>query len=298
MRIVGVAMIRNESDFVEPFVRHHVARLDALSVVDHRSEDGTREILQALRAEGLPLALSVDDDPRQRQPETIGALARAAFAAGANVVVPLDGDEFLKLPDRASFERWLRRLPPGLCAALDWQTYVPDGPAGAGHPLESVRRRRAREAHGLHKVVLTRAFADAPAAVVGPGSHAVLLAGPAQDLARDPVRLARVPPALAALAHVPVRTAAQLAAKIALGWRAHVAAACTDPTLAFHWAELYAELSRGLPAPARLTEITCNYGVPMARWEPPAAIALVDDPLPADTPIRYAALARPLAVTF
>jgi hypothetical protein len=161
-----------------------------------------------------------------------------------------------------------------------------------------VRRRRAREAHGLHKVVLTRAFAQSPVAVVGPGNHAVLLAGPAQELARDPVRLARVPPAVAALAHVPVRSAAQLATKIALGWRAHVAAARADPTLAYHWSELYAELARGLPTPARLAEIACNYGVPMARWEPVSAIPLVVDPLPADTPGRYAALARPLTVSF
>ena len=291
-------MVRNEADLVEAFVRHHVARLDGLSIVDHCSGDGTREMLRALRAEGLPIVVSTDDDPRQRQPETIGALARDAFARGADVVVPLDGDEFLKLPDRAAFVRWLRALPPGLCAAVDWQTYVPDAPPGKGHPLAVVRRRRAREAHGLHKVVLTRAFAAAPAAVLGPGNHAVLLAGPEQDLARDPVRLARVPAAIAALAHVPVRSAAQLMTKIALGWRAHVAAARADPTLAYHWKELYAELARGYPTAARLIEIACNYGVPMARWEPAASIALVDDPLPADTPIRYAALARPLSVSF
>jgi hypothetical protein len=298
LRIAGVAMIRNEADLVEAFVRHHLARVDVLYVVDHRSEDGTREILGALRAEGLSLVLSVDDDPRQRQPETIGALARAAFAAGAGVVLPLDGDEFLKLPDRVAFERWLGALPPGLCAALDWQSYVPDPQPAGAHPLAAARRRRVREAHGLHKVVLTRAFADAPAAVLGPGNHAVLLAGPAQNLVRDPVRLARVPPAIAALAHLPVRNASQLAAKIALGWRAHVAAGREDPTLAFHWAELYAELARGLPASARLREIACNYGVAMARWEPAAAVELVDDPLPADVPLRYRALARPLAVTF
>jgi len=298
VRIAAVAMVRNEADLVEAFVRHHLARLDVLYVVDHRSGDGTREILRALCAEGLPLALSLDDDPRQRQPETIGELARVAFAAGAEVVLPLDGDEFLKLPDRAAFESWLAALPPGLCAALDWQTYVPDPQPGTAHPLAAARARRAREAHGLHKVVLTRAFADAPAAVVGSGNHVVLLAGPAQDLARDPVRLARVPPSIAALAHLPVRSATQLAAKIGLGWRAHLAAARADPTLAYHWGELYAELARGLPAPARLREIACNYGVPMARWEPDAAIALVDDPLPADTPLRYRALARPLAVTF
>ena len=291
-------MVRNEADIVEAFVRHHAARVDTLHVVDHRSEDGTRDILRALVGEGLPLALRFDDHPAQRQQETISALAREAFAAGAQCVFPLDADEFLKLPDRGAFERWLAALPPSLCAALDWQTYVPDLAARPAHPLALARRRRAQEAHGLHKVVLTRAFAQAPAAVVGPGNHTVLIHGPSQDPARQPVRLARVPPAIAALAHLPVRSAAQLRTKVALGWRAHVAAARDHPTLAFHWQELYAELSRGEPAPARLREIACNYGVPMARWAPSDAVALVDDPLAADTTLRYGALARALHVTF
>ena len=292
-------MVRNESDLVEAFVRHHARLVDALYVVDHRSEDGTREILQALAAEGLPLDLALDDHPAQRQPETIGALARRAFAAGAQCVILLDADEFLKLPDRAAFERWIGALPAGLCAALDWQTYVPDPAAASADPLAGARRRRTREAHGLHKVVLTQAFADAPSATVGLGNHVVLLAGAAQDLSRQPVRLARVPAQLGALAHLPVRNVAQLRRKIALGWRAHVAAARADPTLNFHWRELYAELERGDPSPSRLQEIACNYGVPMARWEPAAAIPLVDDPLPLASFVpRYAALARALDVTF
>ena len=291
-------MVRNEADVIEAFVRHHARHVDALHVVDHRSEDGTRAILQALVAEGLPLSLALDDHPAQRQPEIVSALARRAFTAGADAVLALDADEFLKLPDRPAFERWLARVPAELCAALEWQTYVPDFADAAAHPLAAARTRRAREAHGLFKVVLTRAFAAAPHATVGPGNHTVLMAGPAQDLARQPARLARVPAAVAALAHLPVRSSAQLRAKIALGWRAHRAAARGNDALAFHWQELYAELAAGTPSPARLRDIACNYGLPMARWERAAAVPLLDDPLPADTPQRYRALGRALDVTF
>jgi len=292
-------MVRNEADVIEAFVRHHARRVDALYVVDHRSEDGTRDILAALVAEGLRISVAHDDQPAQRQSETVTALARRAFAAGATVVLPLDADEFVKWPQRGAFERWLGALPAGLCAALDWQTYVPDTFADAGHPLARARRRRATEAHGLHKVVLTRAFADAPAAVVGPGSHTVLFEGPGQDLTRQPVRLARVPPALAALAHLPVRSAVQLCTKIALGWRAHRAAAPRDATLAYHWQALYEELARtGPPGDTRLHEIAVNYGVSVDARHAAGVIALIEDPLPADTPIRHAALARPMAVRF
>jgi len=95
-----------------------------------------------------------------------------------------------------------------------------------------------------------------------------------------------------------VRSAAQLRTKIALGWHAHRAAGHADGALAYHWQELYAELAAGTPGDARLRDIACNYGVPMARWEPADRVALVDDPLPADTTLRYRGLARALDVTF
>jgi hypothetical protein len=288
VRLIGAAQVRNEADIIEAFVRHNLSRLDGLLVIDHRSDDRTRDILAALAREGLPLAVTHDDDAAQRQPENITRLARVAFAQGADCVVPLDADEFLKVPHRAAFERTLSSLPPDLCAALEWQTYVPEAHADAMDPLAAARRRRATEAHGLHKVLLTRAFAQAPAAVVGPGNHTVLMHGARQDVARTPVRLARLPSAVAALAHFPVRSIDQLVRKIEVGWAAHCAAARSDPTLAFHWRELHVEFAtRGAPTPRRLAEIAVNYGLPMARWQPAADVALVEDPLPVGSALRY-----------
>ena len=294
MRLVGAVMVRNEADLIEAFVRHNLAILDHLVVVDHGSVDGTTEILVALAAEGLALAVEHDPDLAQRQPERLTRVAREAFARGADVVVPLDGDEFLKVADRSAFERFLARVPADADALLDWQSYVPDFTAPrAAHPLQFARLRIATERHGLGKVVLGRGFAEARHAVLGPGNHTVLREGFSQDLAARPVRLARVPAAIAALAHVPVRSALQLVGKVTVGWLAHCAARRTNPDLAFHWRELKAEFDReGPPAPARLTVIAANYVVRMAHWQPLAAIALVDDPLPASAPMRYGHLVR------
>jgi glycosyltransferase involved in cell wall biosynthesis len=52
MKLFGAAMLRNEADIVESFVRHNLSLLDGLLVVDHGSSDGTSEILDALVTEG------------------------------------------------------------------------------------------------------------------------------------------------------------------------------------------------------------------------------------------------------
>lgn len=296
MRIVGVAMVRNEADIVESFVRHNLTQVDALTVIDHGSVDGTGEILAALVAEGLPLTVERDTSLAQRQPEVLTRAARAAFAADADIVVPLDADEFLRVSTRPAFERLMGGLPDDADGLLAWQTYVPDlaSPAApTGAPRAIAGRRLAIERQGLGKVALGRGFRDAAAAVLGPGSHAVLRSGANQDPRVQPIHLARIPAGIAALAHVPVRSGAQILAKTNVGWLAHRAARRANPDLAFHWRELAEEFARtGMPSPARVADIAANYGVPMSAWQPAAAIATIDDPLPAIAPLRYTHLAR------
>ena len=286
MRLVGVAMVRNEADIVEAFVRHNDALIDSLTVVDHGSVDGTAEILAALAAEGLALRIESESDLAQRQPEVLTRAAREAFARGADVVFPLDADEFLKIPNRALLERVTGDLPAGLNAALHWQTYVPESACPPSRPLEVARRRVAVERHGLNKVVLTHAFANDASAMLGPGSHTLVSARDA------PCRLARFRPDVATLAHLPVRSSEQLIRKISVGWLAHRAAHRLNADLAFHWRDLYEKLARDGPQSfADIRTIAANYGVSAERFLPLGAVELVEDPLPAGIVARYGHLA-------
>ena len=103
-----------------------------------------------------------------------------------------------------------------------------------------------------------------------------------------PPRLARLRPDIAALAHVPVRSAEQITHKVTVGWLAHRAARRRDADLAFHWRELFEMFERaGLPSSSGLQTIAANYGITRAHWLPMSDIALVEDPLPAGVPSRY-----------
>src|SRR5437660_1850641 len=171
MYFAGIAMVRNEADIVEAFVRHNLAVLDRLAVIDHGSVDGTAAILEALVGEGLPLSVARNEDDAQRQSDVLTELARAEFASGTDVVFPLDADEFLKVRDRGRLGRVLASLPADLNAALHWQTYIlgAESPAER-NPLRRARRRLVTERHGLSKVVLTRAFAASARAIIAPGN--------------------------------------------------------------------------------------------------------------------------------
>jgi hypothetical protein len=303
MKLFGAAMLRNEADIVESFVRHNLSLLDGLLVVDHGSSDGTSEILDALVTEGLPLEVERDASVGYLQSEIMSRTVRQALTRhGANFVFALDGDEFLKIARRDLLDSVLATLPQGLHAAMPWQTYVPDFDANPPPPpttvLARAKRRLAEERHGLHKVIVARAFADTPDAVIAVGNHVVL---PSADhsAALQPVKHARVAAEVVALAHLPVRSARQLTNKVVIGWLAHCAARRNNADLAFHWRELYRELADG-KTPRSSGWIAADWA-PMAAWRPAEDIALVEDLLSAGE-LRYDAIIRvstlPLVLRF
>jgi hypothetical protein len=59
--IIATAMVRDEADIVERFVRHALCWADSLLIVDHASCDNTSIILRKLVEEGLPLCVIRDD---------------------------------------------------------------------------------------------------------------------------------------------------------------------------------------------------------------------------------------------
>lgn len=91
--IVAVSMFKNEEDVAETVVRHLFAEgVDRVIVADNLSTDHTRDILDTI-AEHYPL--TVIDDPvlAYEQDVKMSRLARRAYEAGADWVLPFDADE-------------------------------------------------------------------------------------------------------------------------------------------------------------------------------------------------------------
>ena len=273
MRIWGVSMVRNEADVIEAFVRHNLAFLDGLVVMDHGSIDSTPRILTRLKAEGLALFRLQDAEAGFFQGSRISALARECFArTDADFVFALDADEFLRAPSRESIEAALEALPPGVYGRQPWRSYVPtrfDHPFGA-HCLEfRVRDERIQR----FKVILPRTFQDRADDMVSEGNHWVAdmasgQAAPSQELDAEAV----------SLAHCPVRSREQLESKTRLGWPSLHAAGGRAAEKAYHWRELYDDLARGISlTDERLRAIASNYTIPRAQWLD--HVELVRDPV-------------------
>ncbi len=191
MRLVAVSIVNNEADIIEAFVRHTLAWVDHHLIFDHDSTDGTREILGALRAEGLPITLFTDNAPGNLQQARSNHLTRLAVQNhAADWVLPLDADEILAGPSRAALEENLATIaglnhPASLLLLNYYPTHEDD--AAIINPVSRLRFCQSSPPR-TKKIMIPRRLALEPEISAGKGSH-VLYRGqeplPDHPLAND-----------------------------------------------------------------------------------------------------------------
>jgi hypothetical protein len=175
MRLVAVSVVKNEADIIEAFVRHTAAWVDHHLVFDHASTDGTREILQALQAGGLPLSLFQDDAPGHLQQARSNHLTGlAAREHGADWILPLDADEILEGDGRKELEAALQQAGNTQPASLPLLNYCPTDADAPDEPNPVLRLRHSQHSvSSTRKIFVPRALALDPGAQAGKGSHAL-----------------------------------------------------------------------------------------------------------------------------
>jgi hypothetical protein len=289
---LAIAMVKNEADIIEASVRHNLAYVDMMVVIDNASTDGTLAILEALRREGLPLLIISDPVFGHFQSEKVTQAYRmVAPVFNPELVYLLDADEFVRAPSREVLNAALARLPLGSVAVLPWQTHVPlpdVTPAQLlADPLAAVPFRRRREEPVYYKAVLRRDSADDLRMIVDQGNHGVHRS----DGVAVPQHLVEG----ASVGHLPVRSPAQLSAKVINGWQACQARNRTRnvPGEAYQWKQLHDQIVGGDELDAHnLLDAALAYAQ-APRADRSVAADLVHDPLPAAYgPLRYLHLGR------
>ena len=241
-QLAVITMVRNEADVIESFVRHALLTADAVCVIDHASTDATGDILQSLQDEGLPLTVCRYDGAAQVQAELLNELMEQAFAAGADLVLPLDADEFL-WPGKAEgsmagMRNILQQLDPARVYAMDWvtcQAQVKDG------YLPQRAKWRAQQPEPIAKILIGRAAWQATHCQITQGNHQAVVQG--EDGMWQRIVPERVEGVF--LAHFPWRSREQAAAKAAVGWLANVAKYSCQTDRANHWRAAFQALQQG-----------------------------------------------------
>ena len=212
VRTLAFAMVKNELDIIEPFVRHNLQYVDALIVFDHYSTDGTRDVLIRLSQEYDNLAVGTYDGDAQDQGTLLSKqLAKFQQKFRADFVVFLDADEFIDFETGMDLASCTRDLSSGDVGLIPWRTYIPDpdAPKAVAEPLDRFTLRRRLENPSWYKVILRLDGAIQEQFRIAQGSHSV------QTKAGK-----KIPAKILSgvhLMHFPVRSMEQLVAKSKIG---------------------------------------------------------------------------------
>jgi Glycosyl transferase family 2 len=213
MKVVMTLLVRDEADVIDAHLAYHLAAgVDLVIATDHRSSDGTTEVLESYAREGF-VRLVRRDDERIEQSAWMTQMAREAAEQGADWVLNSDADEFW-WPAAPSLKDALAAVPPthGVVYAIS-RVFLPRPGTGPFQERMTVRlelpapindpatpyRHVAKVAHRAH-----------PGAVVMQGNHRVE-GLPYRDLRGwSPLELLHFPlrsPEQAAAKHLNTRTA-------------------------------------------------------------------------------------------
>lgn len=221
MRLASVTLARDEADIIELFVRHTLHFVDRMYIVDDGSTDDTSLILSLLEREGLPLVVIREGNTAAYQQglRTTALMQRAMRDENWHFVLPLDADEFITAVDREDLHGDLAALPKGAIGAFSLRQYLP--------PVSIQARGASSNQSALSRISCVLDLPRHPNKIVVPGSLAAhretLISDGNHRVSRYHTELPAILLAHCDLAHIPVRSMDQLAAKCLVSyvrWRA------------------------------------------------------------------------------
>ena len=238
MKLAVAALIRNEIDIVGAFLQHLDALFDYVVLMDHGSIDGTDRVM-AQACAGWPGWTLWHLDPIGCYQAAFSHFALRHLMRGtdADIVVFLDTDEFIAVPDRATLEASFARLAgPDYIGRLLWRDVVPERfDTRAISPNEVIWRAPATSSLG--KVVISRRFyaAHGHEAHLALGNHGLYY----------PPDIVVPSGIVGEILHMPIRSHTQLTGKVLAGVLSLMAQADRAPAQGWHWQDILGRIADG-----------------------------------------------------
>jgi hypothetical protein len=118
-------MVGNECEIIESFVRYNANFFDQMYFIyDVGCVDGSIDILRKLQKEGFPLVLCDEALVSYEQRAIENKYMRIISGNGADLIIPLDADEFLTALAKHDLKRELNSLDLDCAYLIGWKNYV------------------------------------------------------------------------------------------------------------------------------------------------------------------------------
>lgn len=238
MKIISVTQVKNESDIIESFIRYHINIFDEMIILDNGSADETVFIIHKLIDENLPLKLIKPGDFYHSQNIKLTSLINMAVNEyGADIVLPLDVDEFIISKNPINPRELIETLSQEHYYLVKWITYIPT--PQDNYNIKFIPKRithtRDENLEEFYKVIVPKDIVNMYDVKLSKGNHDLIFNNV------DKSKLVKKNLDLN-IAHFPLRSKQQCISKIANGWPNTVAVNVDNQPWSFHWKILFDEI--------------------------------------------------------
>jgi hypothetical protein len=271
MKIALVSMIRDDVDILPAFLRHASDLFDMGFLLDHRSSDGSQQIMQDFCVDSPGWSYFKLDFAGRHQREMSNIFMSRAFEAGADAVAFLDADEFVDCPKEELHSK-IRCLNEELAIGLlRWRPCVPKTFSNHDFDLDEplfVAPRPSPASLVAPKVVVTRqCFLRTNGKLrVSQGNH-VVEGGEAPFPTRE----------IGIIYHVPIRSKQQVFRKAVAGAISHLARGNLMNIEAFQKKDMIKMIGAGQLTADRMRGMAAHYTEQPGEVKPRSPTDLVAD---------------------
>jgi len=266
-------MVKNEMDIIESFVRYHVNIFDGMIFLDNASTDKTVNILNHLKNEGLAISIFEDDDGVFNFTQKINqTLLIAVEQFKADIIVPLDADEFLVSSNKGNPRKILEKIDYPTFSRVKWKTYVPTFDKNKNKKFIPSQITFAREdsVEMYYKAILPRELVENYNVELVNGSHDLTFKKRYED------SIERVYNTDLRLAHYPIRSKEQTLSKIVVGWINELNRLDRNEGENFHWQKIFDKIKKDEKID---NEDVVNFAKEFALKDENLKINITEDPI-------------------
>lgn len=282
-KIFSISIVKNEADIIESFVRYNLNILDGMIILDNHSFDNTLEILNLLKKEGLNLHILEDDDNDFDQAiKTNLLLSQAVREFNADIIVPLDADEFLIAPNNPNPRPYLEKIEFPEYLSVKWKTYVPTFDNEDKNFIPS-KITFAREDLGEYsKVILPKELFEKYDVKITKGNHKISFDEKYEDLIKNNLD------ENLRIAHFPIRSKEQFISKISIGWINNLIDVNRSQYESWHLKEIFDDMKNGLNLNEKdMIDFAKNYSMEKQEKEVGITYDQIDLSFCKDISIKY-----------
>jgi Glycosyl transferase family 2 len=214
-KIFSVTMVKNEMDIIESFIRYNLNILDGMIILDNGSTDSTLNIIKCLKDEGYPVFYIEDENIKYQQDKKMSQLLKIAVDEfEADIIIPLDVDEFITSNHHGNPRTILKKLESPNYYLVKWKTYIPDFGKNVNNKFipSQITFVRDEKLEQFYKVIIPKELITDYSVKLTFGNHDLIY----DQKFRNIIKSVNNPDL--AIAHFPIRSKEQTLSKVIVGW--------------------------------------------------------------------------------